>query len=649
MKKKIFHFVATCVSVLALSAACTDLSQIENQISEINAQIASLKELCDDVNDDITALKAFNDRNKVITSYTKDGKIYTLNLSDGSSIKLREGIEGESLVPVIAIDGQGYWTVDGVRLTMGGDPVPAKGERPVFGVDSEGYWTVTYSDGTEYVKDSQGNKVKAAAENNAEAGESFFSDVKVETDKIVVTLTSDGQSYSLPIVPDFLFSISGVEFQPIIFAPGQSQTFAVQQRNVTAAIFTNIPQGWTAVLEEEALTIVAPTAGTKASADSRQDISILAFSNNGFTTSCTVRVQSSDNPVLALPVDLTGANGETSNSYIVSAPGAYKLKTVKGNGTESVGTVATAEVLWETFNSATAPAAGDLISIEGTPSDGYITFKTANSFKEGNALIAAKDAAGTILWSWHIWLTDTPADQTYNNGAKLMDRNLGAISATPGDFGALGLFYQWGRKDPFLGACKISGSNSKAHSTHSTEVNLWESINRVESVEDAIKQPTKIIQYTEGDNSWMTSQLPTTLWGDEKTIYDPCPIGYKVPKGGSNGGVWSSAAEGTNYSGAYDATKYGFELAYKDTETAYFSSVASCWYPLAGYLTTKTTHFAFSDWPGNVGGYWSCTRYANEGTKSNAHCFTMKKDGTTSVNNNERCGRALSVRCQKIE
>ncbi|MCC8143462.1 MAG: hypothetical protein LIO97_05900 [Tannerellaceae bacterium] len=32
-----------------------------------------------------------------------------------------------------------------------------------------------------------------------------------------------------------------------------------------------------------------------------------------------------------------------------------------------------------------------------------------------------------------------------------MDRNLGALSSTPGNGLALGLMYQWGRKDPYPG------------------------------------------------------------------------------------------------------------------------------------------------------------------------------------------------------
>lgn len=42
-----------------------------------------------------------------------------------------------------------------------------------------------------------------------------------------------------------------------------------------------------------------------------------------------------------------------------------------------------------------------------------------------------------------------------------MDRNLGAVSATPGDAGAIGLLYQWGRKDPFVTTSEI-GKNTEA-------------------------------------------------------------------------------------------------------------------------------------------------------------------------------------------
>ena len=91
-------------------------------------------------------------------------------------------------------------------------------------------------------------------------------------------------------------------------------------------------------------------------------------------------------------------SSETANCYVVTSAGNYKFKTVKGNSTTSVGTVASAEVLWET-----ASGMIDKIGVSGN----YITFATASSFKSGNALVAAKDASGKILWSWHIWMPKT--------------------------------------------------------------------------------------------------------------------------------------------------------------------------------------------------------------------------------------------------
>ena len=165
--------------------------------------------------------------------------------------------------------------------------------------------------------------------------------------------------------------------------------------------------------------------------------------------------------------------------------------------------------------------------------------------------MAVKDIENNILWSWHIWLTDEPAEQVYYNDAGIMmDRNLGATSTTPGDVGALGLLYQWGRKDPFLGPSSIS-SWSMAKSTIS-----WQSVESVShngeyavingTIEFATANPTTFIDnnminydwYYTGDNSH-----DDTLWSGlnkTKSVYDPCPYGWRVPDGGADG-VWAKA------------------------------------------------------------------------------------------------------------
>lgn len=49
----------------------------------------------------------------------------------------------------------------------------------------------------------------------------------------------------------------------------------------------------------------------------------------------------------------------TANSYIVSQKGSYKFNTVKGNSSESVGVVASAEVLWVSFGTDVTPNVGN--------------------------------------------------------------------------------------------------------------------------------------------------------------------------------------------------------------------------------------------------------------------------------------------------
>lgn len=281
-------------------------------------------------------------------------------------------------------------------------------------------------------------------------------------------------------------------------------------------------------------------------------------------------------------VDLS-ENG-TANSYIVSAAGSYKFTTVKGNSSESVGAVSSAEVLWETFGTDVTPNVGDLVK-NISYKNGEVTFQTADTFKEGNAVIAAKDASGNILWSWHIWLTDQPQGQVYyNNAGTMMDRNLGATSATPGDVGALGLLYQWGRKDPFLGSSSIS-SNIEAKST-GTWPSAVSSNSTNGTIEYATAHPTTFITCTySSNNDWYytgSSNTDNTRWTtstETKSIYDPCPSGWRVPDGGEDG-IWSKAlGSSLSFTDAllYDSTNEGMNFSGK------FGSASTIWYPASGF------------------------------------------------------------------
>lgn len=288
----------------------------------------------------------------------------------------------------------------------------------------------------------------------------------------------------------------------------------------------------------------------------------------------------------------------TANCYIVSNAGSYQFTPTKGNSNESVGLIASAEVLWETFGTNVTPLVGDLIaSVSYT--DGCILFTTPETYKEGNAVIAAKDASGNILWSWHIWLTDQPVGQVYcNDAGTMMDRNLGATSETPGDVGALGLLYQWGRKDPFLGASGIY-TNAKANSTITWPSKV--SSNEINgTIEYAMGNPTTFISYNSYNEDWYyTGDLNTdnTRWTtskSDKSIYDPCPVRWRVPDGGEKG-VWSMA-------GFDDTECTNGGMSFSITSPSY------TWYPVSGYLDNG------GGWLNDVGGYgyyWSCSPLSN--------------------------------------
>lgn len=292
---------------------------------------------------------------------------------------------------------------------------------------------------------------------------------------------------------------------------------------------------------------------------------------------------------------------ETANCYIVSSSGSYELYTVKGNSSEPVGEVSYAEVLWESFGTDVTPSEGDLIS-SVSYSAGKISYSVASPFKEGNAVIAAKDAYGEILWSWHIWLTDQPEEQVYyNNAGTMMDRNLGATSAAPGDVGALGLLYQWGRKDPFLGSSSISESiETKSTGTWPSAVSASAGNG---TVDYATANPMTFIKGTDSsEDDWHYSSRNNDLWKSSKTIYDPCPVGWRVPDGGDNA-VWFNACGSSWY----------FDYPYDDTDegmnfSGSFGGASVIWYPASGERRGKGGSL---DYVGNIGSYWSVSPSSN--------------------------------------
>ena len=278
----------------------------------------------------------------------------------------------------------------------------------------------------------------------------------------------------------------------------------------------------------------------------------------------------------------------------MSKAGTYSFKTVKGNSFETVGNVIEAKVLWESFGTTIPPAVGDLVK-DVSYSNGKITFTATN--KKGNAVIAARDDSGKILWSWHIWMTDVPRFHEYFNDAGIaMDRNLGATSAIPGDEKAHGLLYQWGRKDPFL---------SK---DYSSTINWPKGVYRSQdecTIDYATANPTKfIVNSTIWDWLNQMSAPNVTRWtesGNTKSIYDPCPYGWRVPDGGEDDFWGKAACMPLEFRHSFDHVNKGMNFS------GIFGSGSTIWYPAAGFrFSSDVTYGELYD-VGRRGYYWTAS------------------------------------------
>lgn len=266
-------------------------------------------------------------------------------------------------------------------------------------------------------------------------------------------------------------------------------------------------------------------------------------------------------------VDLSVAG--TANCYIIPGTGTYKFKAVVGNSKEEVA-AATAEVFWETCCDTVAIEKGAVIK-SAKLENGYVVVETAKPAVPGNALIAAKNADGEILWSWHLWLPATtvatvPDPDGVFYSKEVMDRNLGALvpvdTLGTADIASYGMCYQWGRKDPLT--------------DYAVSANEFTFYDGQYKIAYTIAHPNEInsVESTVGD--W-TDEARTDLWDNagEKTIYDPCPVGYRVPVYDNAYGMWQTTSSGT-----YDANW----VRNAEKGWAYFKATGIA-FPVCGYLS----------------------------------------------------------------
>ena len=317
----------------------------------------------------------------------------------------------------------------------------------------------------------------------------------------------------------------------------------------------------------------------------------------------------------------------TANSYLISAPGHYRIPLVYGNAikngatnSNAYETTATGTYVLQHFkdhnnqnitdpwieksNAANAGIDGakivwadeqDLVHLSASPikQDGgnaYLDFEVKQAdIKSGNAVVAVTKN-GTVLWSWHLWFAPKDAldkikvtnhqnknydftkealgwkpiqwsgstyssartvkvkvEQTVaNNGTK--QEAVINITQNPGSVkkGATTL-YQFGRKDAFPGVDK-SKLATNSHFTENAGDNM--------SIMNGIQHPDR---YYAGGSNWNNNYGYYNLWSADntvtggwnvgndnlvvKTVYDPSPVGFKMP---ANNAFTGFTADGLN-------------------------------------------------------------------------------------------------------
>lgn len=447
-------------------------------------------------------------------------------------------------------------------------------------------------------------------------------------------------------------------------APAQVVSFI--PTNTVRVAEVSISEGWQSFIDNNSHKIVVTPVGNTEEGGSNDELSkngtlhINALSKSGDHTGYTIYLYICDEKKL-------DADGHYANSYIVTKPDIkYTFEAnVKPDGTPL--NTKSVELLWQSNKGAidNVNYYNGNVSFFVNPSEGDYT-----KVFDTNAVIAAYDEDEDIVWSWHIWITDSdPTLQPceYSNGAVFMGCNLGAFVNSNGSdktdliYDSYGLYYQWGRKDPFPRpqTYDCSGGNGETvyneYNIYYAEEESLETSYYAGTIEYATENPMCFITNDTDDDDddkdagdWLYT-ADNSLWKDDvKTLQDPCPYGWKVPS--------ASELAVLHLTDSEDATEldkarkqYGWWLS--DGTNNFFYNACGYRRYNDGKIQNMNYHPSFPSTPEPWEGYyWSST--AN--TDGSAASLYFDLTTTRTVNKFEsnrpsRRANGMQVRCVKIK
>ena len=474
---------------------------------------------------------------------------------------------------------------------------------------------------------------------------------------MILTLTlgvaSLGVSCSKDAVEDLVVPAESI----LVNMPGAVGTTSFASYNIASISATTVPTGWEIInidMVEKRITVKAPESFDNEEVRNGT-MTIKGYTPLGKTTSADIYLAILENE----DVDYSNA---PANCYIANkAATRYKFNPYVGGNDTYLATDHIA-LIWES-------SVGVVKYIDMR--DGVASFylqpvldeneEPTDKVVAGNALIGAYDENDNLLWSWHIWVTnsDPTTDCITLNGQTLMNINLGADHNSDGStnsddiFGAYGMYYQWGRRTPIVGPDSwnfalnmdktIYGSDG-----YNDKIYYEESTAKVGTVEWANNNPTSIILgCKDNDYDWLYSNHEALWSATEKSEHDPCPAGWRIPD--------SSIYENLTINSADDAMSweeaqgmYGWHLEDTTTGQSYFFTAQGRRNYLDGRLDiVNDDDIRPIPWSGY---YWTASQHEGDAIAMffDLNSATRTWNGFDASHTMHRAN-ALPIRCVKIE
>lgn len=253
------------------------IDNIENRLTELEAafqtQIDDLKSIVDG-------------KTTVISSeLDKEKKVWTVVLSNGSTIKVAEDAIGGPKVGIVEVDGKKVWALDGTPLVNGdGNNLPVEAETtPSIRINADtNCWELSADNGKTWL--STGIE--------ASEGASIFSKVEEDENNVYFVLSDGTKLKVAKLTGSKITVLSGKQF----FTPDQTKSVKVAVSNVTKEPVITKPDGWRASLDGDKLIIKAPGLDNPY-AEAKGKVAIVAVGNDEKVSISEVNVEVGEAPV----------------------------------------------------------------------------------------------------------------------------------------------------------------------------------------------------------------------------------------------------------------------------------------------------------------------------------------------------------------